>query len=131
MEQRVSIVITHMKYDPDNRQNNLKQLAASVNLSPSRLAHLFKAETGIPFSRYLRERRMLRAKQLLEGTFLSIKEIACQVGVHDESHFVRDFKKLYGVRPTQWRKQFVFDHSDKFGGRQHISSESPMLSGVN
>lgn len=129
MDQRVSIVINHMKYDPDNSRNHLKQLAASVNLSPSRLAHLFKAETGIPFSRYLRDRRMHRAKQLLEGTFLSIKEIAYQVGVHDESHFVRDFKKLYGVRPTQWRKQFVFDHSDEFG--QHTSSESPMLSGVN
>jgi AraC-like DNA-binding protein len=131
MDHRINIVISHMKHDPDNSQDSLKELAASFNLSPSRLAHLFKAETGTPFTHYLRNRRMLRAKQLLEGTFLSIKEIASQVGVHDESHFVRDFKKLYGVRPTQWRKQFVFDHSDEVAGPQRASSESSMLSGLN
>jgi hypothetical protein len=34
---------------------------------------------------------------------LSVKEIAHQVGLNDESHFVRDFKKIHGDAPTRYR----------------------------
>jgi AraC-like DNA-binding protein len=37
-------------------------------------------------------------------TNLSIKEIANQVGVHDDSHFVRDFQKTYGMSPRSFRR---------------------------
>jgi AraC-like DNA-binding protein len=46
---------------------------------------------------------MERAKILLETTFLSVKEIMTEVGVSDESHFVRDFKSVYGVSPARFR----------------------------
>jgi hypothetical protein len=46
---------------------------------------------------------MERARHLLETSFLSVKEIAHQVGLNDESHFVRDFKKAYGEPPTRYR----------------------------
>lgn len=42
----------------------------------------------------------------METSFLSIKEVAYHVGVKDESHFVRDFKKAYGAAPTPYRMQF-------------------------
>jgi AraC family transcriptional regulator of arabinose operon len=48
---------------------------------------------------------MQAAKELLETTFLSIKEIVALVGFNDESHFVRNFKKLYGVTPSEHRAQ--------------------------
>jgi transcriptional regulator GlxA family with amidase domain len=37
-------------------------------------------------------------------TFLSVKEISAAVGIHDESHFLRDFKTLYGATPTERRR---------------------------
>jgi AraC-like DNA-binding protein len=40
---------------------------------------------------------------LLTTTFLSVKEIASRVGLADESHFVRDFKRIYGMTPSEYR----------------------------
>jgi AraC-like DNA-binding protein len=82
------------------------KLAAVVNLSPSRLHQLFKEETGMPPARYLRQLRMRRAKELLETTHLSVKQVMAGVGVTDESHFVRDFKKCCGLTPARYRECF-------------------------
>ena len=106
MDQRILTVIALMKTDP-RRALPLSKLAESVNLSPTRLCYLFKAETGTPPGRYLRTLRMQDATTLLVDTFLSVKEIIARVGFTDESHFVRDFKRIYGVTPTEYRKQNV------------------------
>lgn len=52
---------------------------------------------------YLKFLRMEQAKYLLETSFLSVKEITHRVGLNDESHFVRDFKKVYGAPPNRYR----------------------------
>jgi AraC-like DNA-binding protein len=83
------------------------KLAALVNLSPSRLHQLFKEETGEPPARYLRRLRMRRAGKLLETTHLSVKQVMAGVGLTDESHFVRDFKKTYGLTPARYRERFM------------------------
>jgi transcriptional regulator GlxA family with amidase domain len=106
MDQRVITVIALMKND-SGRALPLSRLAKSVNLSPNRLCYLFKAETGTPPARYLRTLRMQDATTLLVSTFLSIKEIIARVGFTDESHFVKNFKRIYGVTPTEYRKQNV------------------------
>lgn len=80
-------------------------MAASVNLSYSRLEHLFKAETGMTPVSYLKKLRIEKARQLLETTFLTNQQIIIQVGMYDESHFAKDFKKTYGLVPSQYRKQ--------------------------
>ena len=82
---------------------DIKRLAATVNLSPSRFSHLFQTETGLPPIRFLRERRMERARVLLERTFLTVKEIMAQVGCSDPSHFTRDFRRYHGMPPREWR----------------------------
>lgn len=85
---------------------SLGEFAQSVNLSVWRLCHIFKSDVGMPPIRYLRLLRMERAKDLLESSFLSVKEIAYQVGLNDESHFVRDFKSTYGFSPAHYRSNF-------------------------
>jgi AraC-like DNA-binding protein len=90
-----------------NRELSLAELAQSVNLSPWRLCHIFTADTGMPPIKYLRLLRLEAAKELLETTFLSIKEISYKVGLNDESHFVRDFKKVYGMAPGVYRMVFI------------------------
>lgn len=86
---------------------SLAELAQSVNLSVWRLSHIFKSDVGMPPIRYLRLLRMEKAKHLLESSFLSVKEIAYQVGLNDESHFVRDFKSTYGSSPALYRSQYM------------------------
>ncbi len=103
MDQRVQLVMARMK-DDFRQKRRLCRIAQSVNLSTSRFYYLFKAETGTSPAQYLRTIRMQQAKDLLETTFLSVKEIMNMVCITDQSHFVRDFKKIYGATPTQHRR---------------------------
>ena len=92
------------------------KLVQFVNISPSRLHRLFKDETGLPPARYLHLLRMERAKEILETSCLSVKEVMTLVGVTDESHFVRDFKKSYGLTPAKYRERSRY--GDEQQGRE-------------
>jgi len=105
VDKRVEKILEMMRADVRG-ELSLAEFAQSVNLSVWRLCHIFKSDVGMPPIKYLRFLRMERAKGLLESSFLSVKEIAYQVGVNDESHFVRDFKSTYGFSPTSYRSQF-------------------------
>jgi transcriptional regulator GlxA family with amidase domain len=70
-----------------HRKLPLGEGANSVNLSVCRLCCLFKSATGMSAHQYLRLLRMERARNLLETSFMSVREITRQVGVSDESHF--------------------------------------------
>jgi transcriptional regulator GlxA family with amidase domain len=105
LDKRVEKIIEMMR-DNVGGELSLNEFAQSVNLSVWRLCHIFKSDVGMPPIRYLRLLRMERAKDLLESSFLSVKEIAYQVGLNDESHFVRDFKSTYGYSPAHYRSQF-------------------------
>jgi AraC family transcriptional regulator of arabinose operon len=82
----------------------IADLARAVNLSQSRFAHVFREQMGTSPLRYLRQRRLARARLLLESTFLSVKEVMALVGFNDPSHFSRDFRRAYGAAPRTWRK---------------------------
>jgi AraC family transcriptional regulator len=112
MDQRVERVIALMK--DDLRQGlSLGEMARLVNLSPAHLCNLFKAQTGTSPARYLRSLRMARAESLLINTFLSVKEVMVGVGLSDQSHFVRDFKRINGITPTQYRRRNRVSGEDK------------------
>jgi AraC family transcriptional regulator of arabinose operon len=83
------------------------EIACSMNLSPSRLQHLFTSEIGSSPLCYLKAHRLQKAKELLETTFLNMKQIMLQVGIKDKSHFIRDFKKAYSLSPTQHRTRHL------------------------
>ena len=103
MDGRVSWAIGEMERRITENLS-VRQLAAGANLSPSRFAHLFRAETGRSPARYLREVRLARARDLLESTLLSVKQVRQSVGINDASHFTRDFRRLYGAAPRAWRR---------------------------
>jgi transcriptional regulator GlxA family with amidase domain len=115
MDSRVRKIQQIMRENLD-RELPLVELAQSVNLSPWRLCHLFRSDTGMPPIKYLRLLRLEAAKQLLETSFLSIKEITYKVGINDESHFVRDFKRMYGVQPSVYRMVFTERSSEADDG---------------
>lgn len=56
-------------------------------------------------AQYLKSLRMQRAKQLIDSTFLNTKEIMRRVGMKDESHFVREFKRVYGLPPGSYKQR--------------------------
>jgi AraC-like DNA-binding protein len=102
MDRRVQKVIGLIKDNLD-RELSIGEMAQSVNLSPSRLRYVFKAETGMTPAQYFRSHRIHLIRELVETSFLSVKEIMDKVGIRDRSHFFRVFKKAYGLTPTQHR----------------------------
>jgi AraC-like DNA-binding protein len=123
LDKRVEKIIQMMREDVRG-ELSLAEFAQAVNLSVWRLCHIFKSDIGMPPMRYLRGLRMERAKDLLESSFLSVKEIAYRVGLNDESHFVRDFKSTYGSSPALYRLHFRQN-----GGSESHNSDSPNENG--
>jgi transcriptional regulator GlxA family with amidase domain len=124
LDKRVEKIIEMMREDVRG-ELSLSEFAQSVNLSVWRLCHIFKSDVGMPPIRYLRLLRMERAKDLLESSFLSVKEIAYQVGLNDESHFVRDFKSTYGFSPALYRSRFKNNHTEGSNGNGNGNASEP------
>jgi AraC-like DNA-binding protein len=82
----------------------MTRLAREVGLSTAHLAEIFSREVGVPPFRYLVERRVERASELLRGTDLPITAIALELGFASSSHFSRVFRQLAGVPPREFRK---------------------------
>ena len=80
-------------------------LARVARLSRSRLCYLFKAEMAVAPMQYLKRCRIGKARELLESTPLSVKEIRSRVGLSDRSHFTRGFKETFGVTPFEYRRK--------------------------
>lgn len=104
MDPRVAQVIAHMERRLHTRLD-IAELAAAVELSPSRLGRLFRDGTGLTPLRYLHQLRMRRARLLIERTSLSIGDVMAQVGIADPSHFSRDFRRAHGFSPRTLRRQ--------------------------
>jgi AraC family transcriptional regulator of arabinose operon len=105
MDHRVQKIISLLSIDL-SRDLSLTNAAGYVNLSGSRLRHLFKTETGMSVVRYVKILRLRKAKELIETTALSIKQVMVEVGIKDKSNFAREFKKAYGLSPVQYRRDF-------------------------
>lgn len=101
-DRRVQVVKILIE-DNFHRRLDLTDMAKAVNLSPWRLAHLFKAEVGISPLRYLTLVRLQKARHFLETGFLTVREIASAVGIPNASHFTKSFKAAYGSSPVQHR----------------------------
>ena len=78
-------------------------IATAVNLSPSRLSHLFTEQIGVPPSRYIEQRRLERAQQLLASTSMTVGAIARASGFSSQFYFATRFKHHTGVDPSTWR----------------------------
>ena len=122
MAERVKRVIELMHGDP-SRNFTLGKMAESVNLSAPYFCYLFKSITGVPPAKYLKSLRMEQAATLLTTTFLSVKEVVRRVGLTDDSHFVRDFKRHFGVTPSEYRNNaFLSSESSNVGESRHNES---------
>jgi AraC-like DNA-binding protein len=84
---------------------NIRDLAAEFHLSPAYLQKLFKHETGLRMGEWLNEQRLQRAAQLLESSYLSIKEITHTVGYEHPSSFIRAFERRFTQPPARYRKR--------------------------
>jgi AraC-like DNA-binding protein len=95
--------------DPASKVS-LSDLAAAVDLTPSVLAHSFKAALGLAPHTYRLGARVQLARQLL-STGQRVSDVALQLGFADQAHFTRVFKRVVGTTPG------VFQQAGQSGRR--------------
>jgi two-component system, response regulator YesN len=97
---RIRYVAQLMGKNPSLRSSDLANV---VGVSPSHLERLFRKQVGMSIGAFSLELRLQRAKQLLETTFRSLKQIRHDVAIPDAANFSRLFKKRFGMTPSAWR----------------------------
>jgi AraC family transcriptional regulator len=84
---------------------SLKILARESGYSRAHFARLFRAATGMTAHCYVLERRILRARQLLAESDLSLTDIAASSGFATQSHLTLAFRKKFGITPNAFRRK--------------------------
>lgn len=106
----IVIDITEKYADAKNEKITLEGLAEEYNVSGAYLSRMFKKITGVNVSEYFRVSRINYAVDCLVNTDLSMTEISNHCGFLDIKALGRDFQKVFGLSPTQFRKQYTTEY---------------------
>lgn len=98
LDPRVTTVLQKIQAADDLRIS-LEQAAELAFLSPSRFAHLFREQVGLPYSRYLLWRKLTRA-MLAIGSEGTISDAAHAADFADAAHLTRTFYQMVGMAPS-------------------------------
>jgi transcriptional regulator GlxA family with amidase domain len=101
LDPRIGRVLDAIEGNPFVTMGDLSRL---VNLSQSRLSHLFKAALSVSLNSYLSNRRVERAAELLRSTEMQVKEITYDTGYKQVPSFVRAFQRRFGASPGRYRR---------------------------
>jgi AraC family transcriptional regulator of arabinose operon len=83
---------------------NVEYLCNSMHISHSHLCRIFKQKEKISIINYINQLKMTRAKELLLTTNFTITDVAYMSGYKEYEYFLRLFKRMHGVSPTEYRK---------------------------
>lgn len=84
----------------------LDSLAERYYINKYYLTKIFKETYGSSINNYVIAKRITRAKQLLRFTDMTVDEIGNAVGMEDANYFSRIFRKVEGISPREYRKQW-------------------------
>ena len=96
-------LIDHHLSDEEEGRVALRAVARDVRMSYFHFSRAFKQAMGMTATNYIAERRIERAKKMLEETELPISEIALRSGFSSQSHFTTAFRRLAGATPKAFR----------------------------
>lgn len=81
----------------------LPELAYLSGRSLSSFKRDFQSSYNMPPARWIKEKRLEKAKEMLQSTAIPVNEIGFSIGFENISHFSRIFKEYYGQSPTDYR----------------------------
>jgi AraC-like DNA-binding protein len=87
-------------------QLSLECAADEVNLNAKYLSKLFKEVTGTNYLDYITNLRLEKSKELLITTDLTVDQISFSIGYNTPAYFIKQFKKLYGDTPNNYKKTY-------------------------
>ena len=90
-----------------NEPFSIQTLAQLENYNPSYYTDWFRKKIGCSPSKYLREFRVERAKEMLLNPRFSLLDIAVQIGYNSHSAFTRAFKQTVGCSPQEYRNHVL------------------------
>jgi len=99
----IKMLTLHMETNYKNRIS-LRSLSEIANYQSTYLIKHFKDETGLTPIQYLLHLRMKAAKNYLDTSDLPIKEVAAECGFGNIHHFSSEFKRKFGVSPSEYRR---------------------------
>lgn len=102
-KQKIQKAIMYIQENYD-RDLNMAVVSNHISMNYSLFSYVFKQYTGMNFVNYLKTIRINVAKKLLEDTDKKIIEISNLVGYENEKHFMKLFKSVLGVSPSEFRK---------------------------
>lgn len=85
---------------------DLKALAEMVSMAEGSLCRFFKQNIGMTIFEYLNKIKVEFACKLLMDPDLSILDVCLDSGFNNLSHFNKQFKRIIGLPPKEYRKQF-------------------------
>lgn len=85
---------------------SINTLAVQMNMSTEHFSRSFKQHINISPKRYILQKRISLAKQLLSLNHLSISEIADKTGYLDVYHFSKNFKQEVGISPSKFKAKY-------------------------
>lgn len=101
-----AMLLRIVKYINQHLSNcTLAQLAADMGMSPNHLSHFFKVKMGKTYTTYVTELKIAKAQELIDTSTNSLYEIASQLGFNDYFYFLKTFKKITGVTPSQYAEK--------------------------
>ncbi|PGT53078.1 AraC family transcriptional regulator [Bacillus cereus] len=80
-------------------------LANYIQINPSYLSDIFKKEVGIPLKQYIQRERIEEAKRILTLTQYPVSTICHMLNFHDQSYFIKVFKRFTSTTPKQYREK--------------------------
>ena len=83
----------------------MPQVAQALSVSYTSFRRMFKSYTGIAPGQYLISQRIHRARELLRGTDLSVKEIAYRLQFESPEYFATQFRLRTGQTPSEFREK--------------------------
>jgi len=89
------------------RNITLSEFAGVANMSLYYFAVLFRQSTGLSPHKYLLNRRIERSKVLLCDPERSVLDVGLQVGFEHQNNFARAFRRVVGVSPTEYRRDYL------------------------
>jgi AraC-like DNA-binding protein len=112
LDERVTKVLTAIRQSDELRMS-IEDAAALAFLSPSRFAHLFKQQVGLPFRRYMLWRKLTRA-MLVIGRERTISTAAHEADFADAAHLTRTFYQMFGIPPSAMMRGEFFEIPSPF-----------------
>jgi YesN/AraC family two-component response regulator len=110
-KQRIKKAIIYIQ-ENYNKNLNMAVVSNHVSMNYSLFSYIFKQYTDMNFVNYLKTIRINEAKRLLEETDRKIYEISNLIGYENEKNFMKIFRKVCGVSPSEYRRNIQVGKSN-------------------